>query len=267
MPKRQVRPIYFRQKKAKNINNETHGIHGIASCLSSALHSATGAEASKAHRFILKDEYASRFSAEDVQVPNGDWVHLACPEALNKCFHCNDYDAHGHWILIGIHGTSSNKGHPNGISSVGIYFGKDNDYNQAYTLDFRTKHTTQLAELEACIKALKQVFKITNDARLKKKEIDRVVIKSDSEYIALGVTEWMAKWKINGWMTCAGADVANRTHFLRIERLVKKLKEEEGISVQFWHVPKASNKEADGLAKFALDYQIKGSISLRFPFL
>jgi ribonuclease HI len=80
--------------------------------------------------------------------------------------------------------------------------------------------------------------------------LDAVVIKSDSEYVVRGVTEWLPKWKKNGWKNAKGQSVANYTYFQEIKRLIELL--EEDSSVKFWIVPREQNKMADSLAVSAL---------------
>jgi ribonuclease HI len=43
--------------------------------------------------------------------------------------------------------------------------------------------------------------------------LDTVAIKADSEYLIKGMTEWVVKWRMNGWKTAKGRDVVNRGLF------------------------------------------------------
>jgi ribonuclease HI len=80
--------------------------------------------------------------------------------------------------------------------------------------------------------------------------VGAVVIKSDSEYVVRGVTEWLPKWKKNGWKNARGQPVANSTYFKEIKRLIELF--EEDASVKPWLVPREQNKMADSLAVSAL---------------
>lgn len=122
--------------------------------------------------------------------------------------------------------------------------------NTSLLLGSREKHTSQIAELEACCCALLNVIRVMGDPP-DGERLQSVVVKSDSEYVVRGVTEWLPRWKGNGWKNSRGVQVANVEYFQRIESLVEVL--EEDISVKFWLVPRELNCEADGLAKAALE--------------
>ena len=66
------------------------------------------------------------------------------------------------------------------------------------------------------------------------------------------MTEWVAKWQMNGWKTAKGGDVVNRGLFEELLEQVEKL-EDTGVTVLFWHVRREFNGEADRLANLALD--------------
>ena len=60
--------------------------------------------------------------------------------------------------------------------------------------------TNNRMELTAVIRALEALTRPT-----------RIEITTDSQYVKRGVTEWMARWKRNGWMTAAKQPVKNRS--------------------------------------------------------
>jgi ribonuclease HI len=70
-------------------------------------------------------------------------------------------------------------------------------------------HTTNnRMELLAAIEAL---------AALKRPS--RVSLTTDSQYLRLGVQQWMANWKRNGWRTAAKQPVKNRDLWERLDEL------------------------------------------------
>lgn len=81
-----------------------------------------------------------------------------------------------------------------------------------------------------------------------------VVIKSDSEYLAKGMTERVFKWQNNGYQTCKGTPVKNWELFKKLDGLIRNLNELD-VEVLFWHVPRSRNTEADELASRALRSQ------------
>jgi len=76
----------------------------------------------------------------------------------------------------------------------------------------------------------------------------RIVIATDSEYVVLGICDWVDKWKLRGWRTTKGTPAKNKDLW---EMLLKEVEEAErdGVSVQFWHIKREWNVEADKHAK------------------
>ena len=93
-------------------------------------------------------------------------------------------------------------------------------------------------ELIASINALKNM---DTDSQIK--------IYTDSQYVKLGITEWINKWVINNWQTSKKEDVKNKDLWIKLYDLNKSLSVE-------WHWVKAHagnpmNEEVDLLAKKA----------------
>ena len=63
--------------------------------------------------------------------------------------------------------------------------------------------------------------------------------------------EWIYKWLCKGWTNAAGKEVANRDLLERVSELDNRLKE-EGTVGYIW-IPRAGNKDADGVCKQFLD--------------
>lgn len=73
--------------------------------------------------------------------------------------------------------------------------------------------TNNRMELMAVIKAL---------SALKRDDVP-VEVFTDSKYVRNGITEWVFRWKKNGWRTSAGGDVKNRDLWERLNKLCKRL--------------------------------------------
>jgi ribonuclease HI len=166
------------------------------------------------------------------------------------CPKCNVHTAHIGSFVIAIDGACSNNGNDRARSAIGVFHGYDSEWNSSYTLDGLDRHTSQIAQLAACSRALSDALVIQEGLKMPGDRLDAVVIKSDSEYVVRGVTEWLPKWKKNGWKNAKGQSVANYTYFQEIKRLIELL--EEDSSVKFWIVPREQNKMADSLAVSAL---------------
>ena len=66
-------------------------------------------------------------------------------------------------------------------------------------------------ELTATIKALEYIS-----------TRDKIQIYTDSKYVKQGITEWITKWKINGWKTSKKEDVKNKDLWLELDNLTSK---------------------------------------------
>jgi ribonuclease HI len=68
--------------------------------------------------------------------------------------------------------------------------------------------TNNRMELTAAIRALEAL-----------RQASEVVLWTDSEYLRRGVTEWMPRWKANGWRNAAKQPVANRELWEELDTL------------------------------------------------
>ena len=71
--------------------------------------------------------------------------------------------------------------------------------------------TNNQMELTATIKALEYIS-----------TKDKIQIYTDSKYVKQGITEWITKWKINGWKTSKKEDVKNKDLWLELDNLTSK---------------------------------------------
>jgi ribonuclease HI len=110
-------------------------------------------------------------------------------------------------------------------------------------------HTTNnRMELMAVIQALEA---------LKRPVPVRVV--TDSQYLRQGVTQWMARWKRNGWLTTDKKPVKNQDLWERLDHAL-------GAHQVEWHWVKghaghAENERADALANKGIPRQAKKPVA------
>ena len=71
--------------------------------------------------------------------------------------------------------------------------------------------TNNQMELTATIKALEYIS-----------TRDKIQIYTDSKYVKQGITEWITKWKINGWKTSKKEEVKNKDLWLELDNLTSK---------------------------------------------
>ena len=100
------------------------------------------------------------------------------------------------------------------------------------------KTTNNRMELLAPINALKEM---TSESQIS--------IYTDSQYVKLGITQWINKWIINNWQTSKKEDVKNKDLWVELFNLNKSL------NVKWnWvkaHAGNTMNEEVDLLAKKA----------------
>ena len=98
--------------------------------------------------------------------------------------------------------------------------------------------TNNRMELLAPIRALKEM-----------KQSDQIEIYTDSQYVKLGITEWINTWVVNNWKTSKKEDVKNKDLWTELYDLNKSL------NVKWnWikaHAGNPMNEEVDLLAKKA----------------
>lgn len=75
---------------------------------------------------------------------------------------------------------------------------------------FCPQTTNNRMELQAAIEGLIWASEQTST---------RIAIFSDSQYVVLGITQWTARWKANGWMTSQKKPVENRDLWERFAAL------------------------------------------------
>ncbi|KAJ5952450.1 uncharacterized protein N7479_010863 [Penicillium vulpinum] len=207
-------------------------------------------------RFHAKNEYPAKFTLQEMEIDIGAWVCLACPTSTHKCRDCKQYEGHEDSLVIAIHGECIT-GKTGARSAIGVFYGRGNGGNTSWPIPGKDNHshTTQIAELTACLRALRNATSIIDKRRSMMRKgkvlmpLTTFVIKTDSEYLVRSLTEWLPKWKNNGWKTCKGVQVANADMFKLAEAGIVML--EMVVQVKFWLVPKENNTEATCLAKMA----------------
>ena len=114
----------------------------------------------------------------------------------------------------------------------------NNDGNIKKISGSEKETTNNRMELLAPINALKEID--TNS---------QVIIFTDSQYVKLGITEWINKWITNNWQTSKKEDVKNKDLWIELYNLNKSL------DVKWkWvkaHAGNPMNEEVDLLAKQA----------------
>jgi len=96
------------------------------------------------------------------------------------------------------------RGNP-GVGGWGVLLRYGDNEKKLYGAEADT--TNNRMELMAAIKGLQAI-----------KEPCRVVLTTDSQYVRKGISEWMSKWKSNGWKTSAKEPVKNQDLWQLLDR-------------------------------------------------
>ena len=91
----------------------------------------------------------------------------------------------------------------------------------------------------------------------------RVRLTTDSQYVRTGITEWLPRWKKNGWRTAARKPVVNQDLWRRLDELVQKHDVD-----WYWvkgHSGHVENERVDAEANSAIDTMLAGAAPRRLP--
>ncbi|XP_018416008.1 PREDICTED: ribonuclease H1-like [Nanorana parkeri] len=128
-------------------------------------------------------------------------------------------------------GCCSRNGRYGATGGIGVYWGPDSSLNVSERLEGR--QTNQRAEIQAACKAVQQA---------QSQDINRLNVRTDSEFTIKGMTEWVPRWKQNGWKTIHGGDVVNKEDFQKLDNLCKQ------VDVTWTHVPGHTGHEGNEMA-------------------
>ncbi|KAJ4367328.1 hypothetical protein N0V83_006909 [Neocucurbitaria cava] len=150
-------------------------------------------------------------------------------------------------IVVHIDGACRNNGTSTARASYGVYFGPNSPYNSYGRLPQTLPQTSTRAEIEALVQALEIICGII----ARDFELLQIKIVTDSSFLVNAMSRWMEGWIENDGVGSSGRPVA---HFGILKQLYEKLNHIKlSREVQFWHIPRERNREADALANRALD--------------
>ena len=127
-----------------------------------------------------------------------------------------------------------------GPGGWGVY---SNDLEEVKLCGKDSYTTNNKMELTAVIEALDNFI-----------SLNHIIIHTDSIYVKNGVTQWIHKWKKNGWLTASKKPVKNKDLWIKILNL---LKDRSQFTTEWkWvkaHDGNEGNEMADKLAKGLVD--------------
>jgi len=147
---------------------------------------------------------------------------------------CTTFDSK--YISVYTDGACEENGRRGARAGIGVYWGPNHRFNVSEPLLGR--QTNNRAEIHAAIRAIRQA---------KSEGLPGINVHTDSKFMIKSITEWIQKWKRNGWKLSTGSPVINREDFEELEEAKK------GIIVRWvyvkGHAGHAGNEAADQLAK------------------
>ena len=90
-----------------------------------------------------------------------------------------------------------------------------------------------------------------------------VTLTTDSQYVKRGITEWIDKWKANGWRTAAKTPVVNQDLWQELDR--ERRRHQVSWHWVKGHASHADNLRCDQLANRAARQQISSNGMIRRP--
>ena len=94
-------------------------------------------------------------------------------------------------------GSSINNGYKNCVGGIGVFF-KDlssNNISRKITKEKYGKVSNNICEMDACIVAINIII---NNTKFQK-NIDTIIIYTDSQYLINCITKWYNAWEKNNW--------------------------------------------------------------------
>lgn len=116
--------------------------------------------------------------------------------------------------------------------------------------------TSSRAELNALVLALETALE--RKAGLQFRPRFHLFVKSCSSYVVGIMTEWKAKWQMNGWKDAKGNVIANKDLIERAVQLEEAVTRGGGGFVAYQLVPRKWNGYVNWVARKALQWETKG---------
>ena len=116
----------------------------------------------------------------------------------------------GNFNMINIYTDGACKGNP-GPGGWGALIIRGDSKNEIFGGEANT--TNNRMEILAVIMALKAI-----------NTESEITVFTDSTYVQKGISEWIGKWKTNGWRTSNKKEVKNKDLWLQLDILTAKLK-------------------------------------------
>ncbi|KAK2599644.1 hypothetical protein N8I77_011380 [Diaporthe amygdali] len=145
--------------------------------------------------------------------------------------------------------------YPGPRASYAVFVGPGNALNDAeksLLAPLGTFQSLHRGELWGVVAALQTVVRILEKGLVKYGPLRRVIIKTDSEYIAKGGTERMLTWLSRGWIGNGESHIREWDLWEAFLAWLEIVKRTWNVEVLLWWVPAQWNRDAKSLAKEGL---------------
>ena len=148
--------------------------------------------------YIIKDDIAKEEGKEEDKIKDEKKIDGSRKEQKNIAIYtdgaCSGNPGRGGWAFIFVEGNS-------------ILYKKSG---------FDKETTNNRMEMMAVIEALKEIEK-------RGWRDESLTVYTDSSYVKNGITQWIKKWKCNGWRSSSNAPVKNQDLWLLLDSLSTSL--------------------------------------------
>lgn len=206
-----------------------------------------------AREFVPSRRYAPGFNlnSRDYDGP-GNFTLLPCYKPKYRCGECGKQERRSRSIIVAIHGACRQGA--NARSVCAVYHAAHSRFNQ-YVCRDELLSDQQVALWSICtaLDSIKRIQSLLPPA-LHLKDLQQLIIKTDSEWLVEAMTKQWAKWRVNGFKNKWGNPLADVKAYQDADERVSAWANTEpnGVEIFFWLVTEDQNQGAIRLANTAL---------------
>lgn len=153
-----------------------------------------------------------------------------------------------HTVVVSIDGPCriNNASNPNSRAGWGVYFGPNDKKNSYGLVPSNALQTNSRAELEAVRRAILRIrkMKIEGDFDNPFNPFKEIVIRLTSQYIRDAFHKDVWQWRVSGWRTSNGKEVAHAELIEQIHTMIRDMEENMCMAVRFWQTERDPSAQA-----------------------
>ncbi|CAL8101502.1 unnamed protein product [Orchesella dallaii] len=118
----------------------------------------------------------------------------------------------GGFVVVYTDGACTKNGRKAAKAGIGVWFGNSHPLNISEPVEGRQTNNT--AEIQAAERAIREA---------KLNGINKLMIKTDSQFTINCVTKWLNNWKRNNWRLSSGGDVKNKEDLVKLDDAMQNM--------------------------------------------